>query len=79
MALRAINPTGPPAQAIKLLTIAQLMTPEQCADFLQVQVDTLYTWVSQRRIPFRKLGPGRNSALRFDFAEVLEWSKGASQ
>jgi excisionase family DNA binding protein len=50
----------------------QLMTPEQCAAFLQVEVNTLYVMKSQRRIPYRKAG-GR---LRFDLNEIIEWTKG---
>jgi excisionase family DNA binding protein len=49
----------------------QLLTPEQCAAFLQVAVNTLYVMKSQGRIPHRKVG-GR---LRFDFGEIVEWTK----
>jgi hypothetical protein len=31
--------------------------------------------VSNKQIPFRKLGPHKNAAVRFDFDEVNEWSK----
>jgi excisionase family DNA binding protein len=71
MALRAVKPTEHHTQTLRVLTIAQLMTPAQCAEFLQVSVDTLYVWVSNRKIPFRKAG----GALRFDFDEVSEWTK----
>jgi excisionase family DNA binding protein len=77
MALHAVKPNQHNTQTLRVLTIAQLMTPEQCAEFLQVQVDTLYVWVSQRKIPFRKAWTIGTSALRFDFDEVNEWSKGA--
>lgn len=53
----------------------QLMTPEQCAAFLQVEVNTLYVMKSQGRIPFRKVG-GR---LRFDRDEIIEWTKGSGK
>ena len=49
----------------------QLMTPEQCAAFLQIEVTTLYVMKSQGRIPFRKVG----HLLRFDFDEIVEWTK----
>jgi excisionase family DNA binding protein len=49
----------------------QLMTPEQCAEFLQVEVNTLYVMKSQGRIPFRKVG----NRLRFDLGEIIEWTK----
>jgi len=47
------------------------MTPTQCADFLQVEVNTLYVMKSQGRIPYRKVG----HLLRFDLDEVIEWTK----
>ncbi len=50
---------------------SQLMTPEQCAAFLQIEVTTLYVMKSQGRIPFRKVG----HLLRFDFEEIVEWTK----
>ena len=54
------------------ITVNRLMTPEQCATFLQLEVKSIYTMKSQGRIPFRKVG-GR---LRFDFDEIVEWTKG---
>lgn len=54
------------------ITVPRLMTPEQCAAFLQLEVKTIYTMKSQGRIPFRKVG-GR---LRFDFDEIVAWTKG---
>lgn len=53
------------------VTTSQLMTPEQCAAFLQIEVNTLYVWKSQGRIPHRKVG----HLLRFDFDEIVEWTK----
>ncbi|MGI8733752.1 MAG: helix-turn-helix domain-containing protein [Pyrinomonadaceae bacterium] len=51
------------------------MTPAQCAELLQVEIETLYKWTHQRTIPFRKVG----GALRFDLDEVNEWTKRACQ
>ena len=48
-----------------------LMTPEQCAEFLGIKVNTLYVMKSQGRIPYRKVG----HLLRFDFDEIVEWTK----
>ena len=53
----------------------QLMTPEQCAAFLQIEVNTLYVMKSQGRIPYRKVG----HLLRFDFNEIVEWTKPRSK
>ncbi len=49
----------------------QLMTPQQCAAFLQIEVNTLYVMKSQARIPYRKVG----HLLRFDLEEIVEWTK----
>jgi excisionase family DNA binding protein len=48
-----------------------LMTPEQCAEFLGIKINTLYVMRSQGRIPYRKVG----HLLRFDFDEIVEWTK----
>lgn len=50
----------------------KLLTPEACADFLGIKVNTLYVMKSQGRIPYRKVG----HLLRFDFDEIVEWTKG---
>ncbi len=48
-----------------------LMTPDECAEFLHIEVNTLYVMKSQGRIPFRKVG----HLLRFDLDEIVEWTK----
>jgi excisionase family DNA binding protein len=53
-------------------TTSQLMTPERCAEFLGIKVNTLYVMKSQGRIPYRKVG----HLLRFDFDEIVEWTRG---
>jgi excisionase family DNA binding protein len=60
-------------EQVKKATVqeSQLMTPEQCAAFLQIEVNTLYVMKSQKRIPYRKVG----HLLRFDFEEIAEWTK----
>ena len=52
-ALRAVEPLK--SGQLRVLTVQQLMTPAQLADYLQVEVTTLYVWVSRRRIPYRKI------------------------
>jgi len=47
------------------------MTPDECAEFLQIELNTLYVMKSQGRIPFRKVG----HLLRFDRDEIVEWTK----
>ena len=56
---------SPQGQAI------HLMTPDECARFLHIEVNTLYVMKSQGRIPFRKVG----HLLRFDRDEIIEWTK----
>ena len=60
-------------ESVKKTPVQQgkLMTPEQCAAFLQIEVNTLYVMKSQGRIPYRKVG----HLLRFDFEEIIEWTK----
>jgi excisionase family DNA binding protein len=48
-----------------------LMKPKECATFLQIEVNTLYVMKHQGRIPFRKVG----NLLRFDFDEIVEWTR----
>ncbi len=43
--------------------------------FLQIEVNTLYVMKSQGRIPYRKVG----HLLRFDFEEIVEWTKPKAQ
>lgn len=53
-----------------------LLTVQDIATRLNVEVRTVYAMVAQKRIPFRK-PPGTN-LLRFDPEEYLEWEKGNS-
>ena len=48
-----------------------LMTPDECAEFLHIEINTLYVMKSKGRIPFRKVG----HLLRFDRDEIVEWTK----
>jgi len=43
----------------------------EAAELLCVSPRTVYGWVQQRRIPFRKAG----RRVIFDEAEILEWTK----
>ena len=42
---------------------------KEVADYLEVSVNTIYSWCSQRKIPFSKIG-GLN---RFDRKKIDEW------
>jgi len=51
--------------------LPMFLTVPQVAVLLQIAPRTIYDLVSQRRIPFRKVG----SQLRFERDEILEWTK----
>jgi excisionase family DNA binding protein len=75
---RAVNQNSI-SQSLDLTTLLKsqpLLTVEDVARRLRVEVRTVYAMVSQKRIPFRK-PPGTN-LLRFDPEEYLEWEKGNS-
>lgn len=65
--LKAIEPLK--SVELKLVTVQQLMTPAQVAEYLQIEVETLYLWVSRRKIPYRKVG----HLLRFNLDEIEGW------
>lgn len=50
---------------------SKFLTIKEASDFLKVKVSTLYAWVYQRRIPFRKHG----SRVVFDSLELQAWSE----
>jgi excisionase family DNA binding protein len=62
-------------RAAGCLESTKLLTPEECAAFLQIEVATLYVMKHQRRIPYRKVG----HLLRFDLGEIIEWTKPKSE
>lgn len=48
----------------------RLLTVKEAAAFLAVKTRTIYAWVRERRIPFRRAG----RLLRFDRAELSKWA-----
>ena len=48
----------------------RLLKVKEAADFLSVKTRTIYAWVQERRIPFRRAG----RLLRFDRAELSAWA-----
>jgi len=42
---------------------------KELSDFLAVRPNTIYSWVSQRKIPCKKFG----RLVRFDLKEIEEW------
>lgn len=62
--------SGVEQHATRQSVLPVLLTVEEVAALLRVEVATIYVWTSKRKIPFRKVG-GR---LRFDRDEVLRWT-----
>ena len=60
-----MNPSQPNSPLPRFLTV------EEVAEMLRVKPRTIYDWVSQRRIPFRKAG----DRTVFLLTEILEWTK----
>ena len=50
-------------------TAKRLMNIKELSEYLGTPVGTLYQWVSQRRIPFVKLG----RSTRFDIEKIQKW------
>ena len=48
------------------------MTIAQVSEYLQISRHTIYNWISQRRIPYSKVG-GR---VRFKREDIVQWSEG---
>lgn len=46
-----------------------LLTSEQLAALLKISVKTIYRWVEEKRIPFKRCG----RLIRFDLSEINRW------
>lgn len=53
----------------------RLLDVSEAAALLHVKTKTLYAWVSQNKIPHRKI----RSLVRFHRGELIEWAKGEQQ
>ena len=52
-------------------TMSRLMSVPEAAAYLGVSPDTIYTWVSQRHMPFTKMG----KLVKFDVELLDKWIK----
>lgn len=52
-----------------------LLTAQEAADLLRVQRRSLYRFVQQQRIPYRRVG----RAIRFERNELLAWTQPQSK
>lgn len=48
----------------------KLLSVKETAELLSIDVGTLYNWVSQGRIPYKKLS---NKCIRFDTSKLQRW------
>ena len=53
------------------MSLPRFLTVEEVAEMLRVKPRTIYDWVSQRRVPFRKAG----DRTVFLLEEILEWTR----
>ena len=49
----------------------RLINIDELSEYLSTPVGTLYQWISQKRIPYVKLG----RSVRFDLEEINQWLK----
>jgi excisionase family DNA binding protein len=56
-------------------TQSRFMTVSEAAELLRLAPKSLYSLVSQRRIPYRKAG----RRLLFDQAELIQWTRPAER
>jgi excisionase family DNA binding protein len=52
--------------------MAKLISPTELANMLDISIETVYAWTSQKRIPYIKMG----RLVRFDMEEVGRWIAG---
>ncbi|MFC2048689.1 helix-turn-helix domain-containing protein [Elusimicrobiota bacterium] len=49
----------------------EIFTADELADYLRIKKNTIYIWVSQKRIPYTKIG----RCTRFKRSEIDRWIK----
>ena len=45
--------------------------PQELSQFLDLKIDTIYSWVWQRKIPHFKMG----RCIKFDLLEIEKWAR----
>lgn len=48
-----------------------LVGPKEIAEYLDVSINTIYSWVNMRKIPFFKMG----RLVKFDLKEIDNWKE----
>lgn len=47
------------------------ISPQELSEYLGFKIDTIYSWVWKREIPYRKMG----RCIRFDLREIDKWAE----
>lgn len=45
------------------------LSPKELSEFTGISIHTIYSWVSQKKIPFIKVG----RLVKFEIDEIREW------
>jgi len=53
----------------------KLLTKRETAAMLRISLNTLNVWICRKKIPFLKLGKGKNARVRFSWKEIESWLK----
>jgi len=53
----------------------EFLTKKEMSSLLKVSINTINYWICERKVPFLKLGTGRNASVRFSWDEIESWLK----
>lgn len=53
----------------------EFLTKKEMASILRISLNTLNFWICRKKIPFLKLGTGKNAPVRFSRDEIESWLK----
>ena len=48
-----------------------LIGPKEIAEYLNISINTIYSWINMRKIPFFKIG----RLVKFDLKEIENWKE----
>ena len=51
----------------------EFLTKREMASLLRISPNTLNLWICRKKIPFLKLGSGKNAPVRFSLEEIESW------
>lgn len=47
------------------------ISPQELSEYIGIKIDTVYSWVWQRKIPHFKMG----RCIKFDLQEIEKWAQ----